>query len=150
MNQSNGNRVRTHTTTEVNRKIDQLTDENVLKYADQDESTISRRIDELDKEWDTERVLETNASILDFSGLMLGTFVNRRWFALPVIVSSFLFQHATQGWCPPLPLIRRLGVRTRQEIDAEKYALKAIRGDFDPIVQQTDKQARARQALSVV
>ena len=30
-----------------------------------------------------------------------------------------------------VPLFRRLGIRTRQEIDAEKYALKAIRGDFD-------------------
>jgi len=47
------------------------------------------------------------------------------------IVLPFLFQHAVQGWCPPVPVFRWLGVRTRQEIDEEKYALKVLRGDFD-------------------
>lgn len=42
-----------------------------------------------------------------------------------------LFQHATQGWCPPLPLFRRMEKRTRNEIDVEKFAMKALRGDFD-------------------
>jgi len=31
---------------------------------------------------------------------------------------------------PPVPLLRRLGVRTASEIEAERYALKAVRGDF--------------------
>jgi hypothetical protein len=43
---------------------------------------------------------------------------------------GFLLQHAVQGWCPPLPLLRRLGVRTADEINEERYALKALRGDF--------------------
>jgi hypothetical protein len=29
-----------------------------------------------------------------------------------------------------MPVLRRLGVRTRSEIDREKFALKALRGDF--------------------
>ncbi len=37
---------------------------------------------------------------------------------------------AVQEWCPPVPVFRRLGVRTCQEIDEEKYALKILRGDF--------------------
>ncbi|HET9942578.1 MAG TPA: hypothetical protein VFR05_04515, partial [Terriglobia bacterium] len=41
-----------------------------------------------------------------------------------------LLQHAVQGWCPPVPLFRRLGIRTQREIDEERYALKAMRGDF--------------------
>jgi hypothetical protein len=32
-----------------------------------------------------------------------------------------------------VPIFRRLGVRTRDEINREKYALKALRGDFDEI-----------------
>jgi hypothetical protein len=59
--------------------------------------------------------------------------VNRRWFALPAIVATFLLQHAVQGWCPPLSVFRRLGFRTAAEIDHERYALKAIRGDFAQI-----------------
>src|SRR5437868_10371360 len=80
-----------------------------------------------------ERWLETNASAIAFSGVALGLLVNKKFFAIPAIVLPFLFQHAVQGWCPPVPLFRRLGVRTRKEIDAEKYALKAVRGDFDEL-----------------
>jgi hypothetical protein len=63
-------------------------------------------------------------------GSALGAFVDRRFFALPAVVAAFLLQHAVQGWCPPLPVFRRAGVRTAAEIDHERYALKAIRGDF--------------------
>lgn len=38
--------------------------------------------------------------------------------------------HAFQGWCPPVNLFRRLGVRTQREIDEERYALKLMLGDF--------------------
>ena len=41
-----------------------------------------------------------------------------------------MLQHALQGWCPPLPLFRRLGFRTQEEIARERYALKGMRGDF--------------------
>ena len=34
---------------------------------------------------------------------------------------------------PPVPILRRLGVRTAREIDIERYALKALRGDFGPL-----------------
>ncbi|HZR79100.1 MAG TPA: hypothetical protein VFA58_07820, partial [Chthoniobacterales bacterium] len=120
----------------------------VLQAANATERTISRRIDELEEEWDMERYLETNASAIAFSGVILGFFVNKKFLAIPAIVLPFLFQHAVQGWCPPVPLFRRLGVRTRKEIDAEKYALKAVRGDFDnlPIANNGDAQRRARQA----
>jgi len=42
-------------------------------------------------------------------------------------VAAFLLQHAVQGWCPPLPVFRRLGVRTADEINDERVALKAVR-----------------------
>ena len=32
-----------------------------------------------------------------------------------------------------MPIFRRRGVRTAGEIEAERYALKAIRGDFEPV-----------------
>ena len=50
---------------------------------------------------------------------------------LPAIVVGFLLQHAMQGWCPPIPILRRMGIRTASEIDTERCALKVIRGDFD-------------------
>ena len=56
---------------------------------------------------------------------------NKNWNILPAIVLGFFFQHSVQGWCPPLPLLRYLKIRTSKEIEQEKYALKIIRGDFD-------------------
>jgi hypothetical protein len=87
----------------------------------------------LENEWDIERWLEANASALAFSGVVLGLFVNKKFFAIPCIVLPFLFQHAVHGWCPPLPIFRRKGVRTQREIEAEKFAFKALRGDFNGI-----------------
>ncbi|HEX8886849.1 MAG TPA: hypothetical protein VF797_20360, partial [Noviherbaspirillum sp.] len=81
--------------------------------------------EQLDKEWDVERMLEANGSTLALTGLVLGATVNKKWLILPGIVLPFLLQHALQGWCPPLPVLRRLGIRTRSEIDREKYALLA-------------------------
>ena len=97
------------------------------------EDQLTSRILELEREWDVERVLETNASILAFSGVALGFAKSRRWLVAPAVVLGFLLQHALQG-CPPMAVFRRMGVRTRQEIDGEKQALKALRGDFDDLI----------------
>jgi hypothetical protein len=91
---------------------------------------IERRLMELDREWDIERVLELNASVAALTGMTLGATVDRRWFLLSALVAGFLLQHAVQGWCPPIPILRRLGFRTPSKIDEERYALKAMRGDF--------------------
>ncbi|MDD5320572.1 MAG: hypothetical protein PHD43_08195 [Methylococcales bacterium] len=117
-------RVRSSTASHVNEEIDQQTDINIQRYKGKSKAEIFERIQMLDKEWDIERVLEVNASTLALTGLILGLTKNRKWLFLPGIVLPFLLQHGLQGWCPPLPLLRRLGIRTRGEIDREKYALK--------------------------
>ncbi len=117
-------RVRRSTASHVNEEIDLQTDLNIQQYKSKSKAEILERIQMLDKEWDIERVLEVNASTLALTGLILGLTKNRKWLFLPGIVLPFLLQHGLQGWCPPLPLLRRLGIRTRGEIDREKYALK--------------------------
>jgi hypothetical protein len=79
-----------------------------------------------------ERLIETNAAALAFTGLVSGMTHNRKRLIVPSVVLPFLFQHAIQGWCPPVPVFRRLGVRARDEINREN-ALKALRGDFEEI-----------------
>ena len=119
-------RVRANTATEVNEKIDSRIDENIRFYRDKGLTDILQRLYELEREWDIERMLEMMASSISLTALILGKAVNKRWFIFPAVVLSFLLVHATQGWCPPLPILRRLGFRTRQEIDREHYGLKAI------------------------
>lgn len=93
-------------------------------------------------------MLESNAATLALIGLVLGVTRDRRWLLVPGIVLPFLLQHALQGWCPPIEIIRRLGVRTRREIDRERVALKALRGDFGLITGGSTPQEGAKLALS--
>jgi hypothetical protein len=119
-------RVRRSTPSHLNERIDRQIAGNVATYANSSQRAIQQRIHELDREWDVERVLEVNASTLALTGLALGLTVNKKWLALPAAVMAFLLQHGTQGWCPPLPILRRLGIRTRGEIDREKYELLSL------------------------
>ena len=122
--------VRAATPDAVQAHLDHEIKEHIRSYEARSKLEISARIRELDREWDIERVLELNASSLALTGTVLAAAVNKRWLALPAVVLTFLVQHAIQGWCPPIPLFRRMGVRSRKEIDLEKYALKVLRGDF--------------------
>lgn len=117
----------------VNEDIRERTMMSIRRCAAGGPQAISRRLAELDQEWDIERVVETLSPSLTLLGLTLGLQGDRRWFALPIAVQTFLLQHALFGWCPPVPFLRRLGVRTQPEIEAERYALKALRGDFEGV-----------------
>jgi hypothetical protein len=126
-------RVRRRTIPAVNRRIDEEIEKSIRHYIGQPRPVITRRIHRLEEEWDIERVLETNASSLSLLGLTLGLVGNRKWLIIPVAVAGFLLLHGVQGWCPPVPVLRRAGVRTRAEIDRERFALKYLRGDFSQL-----------------
>jgi hypothetical protein len=127
-------RVPQHSPEAYNAAIRRRTEENVARLAAAGPAAIDRRLAELDREWDIERTLEANAATVSLLGSALGFAVDRRFFALPAVVAGFLLQHALQGWCPPVPLFRHLGFRTAAEIDHERYALKALRGDFGNVL----------------
>jgi hypothetical protein len=124
-------RVRSHTDRDQVSALDREARERLARLEGASEQQLNLRIVELEHESDVERALEINASILALSGLALGITYNRKLLLIPAIVLGFLLQHGIQGWCPPLPALRRFGLRSRQEIDAEKYAVKAMRGDFE-------------------
>ncbi|HEX2975234.1 MAG TPA: hypothetical protein VHO68_04800 [Bacteroidales bacterium] len=131
-------RVRENTTGETNMKIDRKSITRIYSYKNLSRDELTERLNKLNSEWDIERALEVNASSLAVTGIILGMFRSRAWFVLPVVVVSFLLQQGIQGWCPPVPLLRSFGFRTRQEIDEEIYALKALRGDFDDVKGTSD------------
>ena len=114
----------------TNAEIRNQTIRNLNIFKNTDETEVTERIRVLNREWDIERVLEVNASLLILLSSYLGIKTSRIWFLLTGAVGVFMTQHALQGWCPPLPLIRKWGVRTADEINAEKTALKMMRGDF--------------------
>jgi len=150
LNTPKEDRVRASTKPEINQQIDAALERRLRFYANQDKQAISERIEELDREWDIERALQANAASISLIGLLLGVTRGKKWLLLPIAVSSFLLQHAIQGWCPPVPFFRKRGVRTRSEIDQERYALKILRGDFDNVLRKEGKGARTEQVAEVV
>jgi hypothetical protein len=129
---STRDRVPSHTSEEINQQIQADIEENI-RHFQKNKAWIPDRLKELEKEWDIERAIEANASAIALGGILLGAAHDRRWLILPALVTTFLFQHAIQGWCPPVPVLRRLGFRTSYEIEEERQALKAIRGDFEKL-----------------
>ena len=82
-------RVPEHTAEHVNERIDRQIEENVRKYGGRPQE-MSRRLKQLDEEWDIERAIEMNASALAFIGVALGFFHHPYWLALPALVTAFL------------------------------------------------------------
>ncbi len=131
---------------EVNRRIQAEIERSVRWHATRPEH-IARRLCELDAEWDIERAIEANASTVALAGIVLGTRGSRSWLLLSALVTAFLLQHALQGWCPPVPVLRRLGFRTSREIERERQALKALRGDFAHVDAGAEPSMRAESAI---
>lgn len=136
-----GDRVRSRTASAVLRRIDTDTNSHLQQLAEAEPGEIDRRLADLDREWDTDRVIELEAAATGLAGLALGTFVRAAFLAVPVCVGGSLLAYAITGWYPLLPLLRRLGVRSAREIARERYALKALRGDFAEIGASGDAEA---------
>lgn len=142
------NRVERNTCSSVNQAIERQTEETVARCAAEGTHAINERLAQLDQEWDIERMLQCNFASVVLAGTSLSLGVDRRWALLPAIAAGFMMQHVLQGWCPPLPLLRRMGFRTAAEIDRERYALKALRGDFDVLHKRASTtEKRATRAL---
>ena len=137
-------RVTQNTSRHLNEQIRRITEENLNRYNGADQETIAKRLDELDREWDFERAMETGASLQVILGLVLGTFVHRRWYAWSGLVAGFILLHAIQGWAPVLPFMRRRGFRTEAEIEEERDALRILRGDFHPTTDPREALAEVR------
>jgi hypothetical protein len=133
-------RVPEHSPPEANARIRQQMEDRIALYAGAGREVIQRRLRELDHEWDIERTLEANAASVSLIGFALGATVSRKFLLLPAVVSGFLLQHAVQGWCPPLALFRRRGVRTAHEIEEERHALQALLDEPPRRASQTGRQ----------
>ena len=113
-----------------NDRIQARTLHDVSRYIGADPVFIDQRLRELEREWGVERTLQANAASLALLGLGLGLTLNRKFLLLPAVAAAFLLEHAVQGWCPPISVMRRLGIRTAAEIQEEIIALRILRGDF--------------------
>jgi hypothetical protein len=140
--QSSPDRARRHTARTVLRRIDDDTLDHLMEVGQKPE-TASRRLEALDREWDIDRTVEAEAAAMGLVGLALGAFVRPAFLAMPATVGAAVFLFGTRGLYPLLPIFRRLGIRTAREIERERYAIKALRGDFDNMAQDRQPGAGA-------
>jgi len=126
-------RLNLHTPERVNEVISVQTSENVARFASATPALLEQRLCELEHEWDVERLTGAASGLVLLASVLLASFLGTGWLVLPALIGACLLLHAVVGWTPALPLIRRLGYRTAGEIAHERYALKAIRGDFQPM-----------------
>jgi hypothetical protein len=140
--QSSPDRARRHTARTVLRRIDDDTLDHLMEVGQKPE-TASRRLEALDREWDIDRTIEAEAATMGLVGLALGAFVRPAFLAMPATVGAAVFLFGTRGLYPLLPIFRRLGIRTAREIERERYAIKALRGDFDNMAQDRQPGAGA-------
>jgi hypothetical protein len=133
-NQTATDEVRSHAPTEVNKRIDERVERCVRHMAEQERSEISRYLENLEREWDLNRAVTVVGSAAAVVGLWLARRDGGRWRILGGLAAGLMLQHGLIGFGPLAELVRALGgVRTRKEIDLEKFALKALRGDFERI-----------------
>ena len=111
----------------ANARVDRATEEN-LDRAAKEPKFVTKRLDELEREWDIDRAVMLSFAGAGTAALVLGLRRDWRWrFPLSAQI-AFLLLHSTIGWCPPAVVLRRLGFRTGREIEAERAALLRIGG----------------------
>lgn len=122
--------INTHPNSNTNIRNNTLRRINV--YKNSSDKILSDNIEKLNNEWDVERVLGAHAACMILGSTIMGLKTNKKyWFLLTGTVGLFLAQHALQGWCPTVPLARKMGIRTAEEINNEKIVYKLLREDFN-------------------
>jgi len=92
---------------------------------------ISSRLQELEREWDLERVQDLNNTLYELNGTLLGTILNKHFTQLPVSTTMRLAQEAGNNWNPPAAMFKSLGYRTKEEIEKEKNELLSAKEEVD-------------------
>lgn len=105
------------------------TEANVAYYRD-NSTMISRRLIELDEEWDVNRVLQVVLSGGTLAGFWFSMTKSKLWMLLPLVLAGGALHHGLTGYSPAEDLARRLGFRTRDEIEFERRKLLDLDKSF--------------------
>lgn len=100
-----------------------------IAYFRENRSELDRHLDELNEEWDVVRVLEVVAGGATVASFWLSLTKTRLFLLVPLVLGGCALQHGLTGQSPAVDMARRLGFRTRDEIEDERTALQGLRGD---------------------
>lgn len=121
--------------------LSEQTRHNVARYAAAGPQVLDQRLKELANEFWAERAATVGLTLLALVSLSLIP-LGSIWLVVPGLLLTLLLLQTGMAWSPVLPLLRGLGYRTACEIWSERFALKALRGDFQRLDRVTTPQDR--------
>jgi hypothetical protein len=133
------------------READRDTARSILYYSSRPTHLLDRRIEELAKELPLEALVFRGGAALTIVSLTLLLLRHRyraAW-AMVVAIAALQLQYSYQSRNGLTDLLRKRGYRARKEIEAEKYSLEALRGDFAVFSVLSDPVERARKCLDM-
>ena len=105
-------------------------EETLASIAEEGHGAIETRLARLDREWSVGQMAKATTGALILAGLALTMYVNP-WFALvPALAGLALLQYLMFRRNLLTDLFAGLGYRFGVDIEHERIALKALRGDF--------------------
>jgi len=131
----------------LSEKARQEIEERLVQIAEEGHAAIAERLAELDAEWTAGRIAKIALAVGILVGVVLAIFWNTWWLILPGVCGLMLLEHAISRECGLTRLMRQAGWRSAIEIEHERWALKAMRGDFrylPAVHNRTDDDAIAR------
>ncbi len=134
------NRALKSSNTAIDKKTDKLLQTTIAKGT----VAIRERLNALDKEIDIDRAITLLLSGAIFVQMAFALQKkNRNFLWIPLIQAPFLFMQASLGWSPSAVLFRKLGYRTKYEIQFERDIL------FDALITQEERQRKTESIFSV-
>ena len=110
--------------------------------ADAGPAAIDTRIAELDHECSAGRMAKVTLGVVIVVGSALAALVSPWWLILPGVAALFLLQYLFTRRALLTTAFAGAGYRTGTEIEHEKFALKALRGDFKGVPTVHDIEAQ--------
>ena len=102
----------------------------LAKLADAGPAAIDARLAELDREWSAGRATKIALAVVTLAGVGLTAAFGWWWAVLPAVAGLFLLEYVFSRHSTLVSVFRGAGLRAGNEIEREKLALRALRGDF--------------------
>jgi hypothetical protein len=125
--------------------------DSVRFYGSLGPQAVADRLKALEDEPELETVATLGMAGIGVLALVFGILGSRIWRLLAWAALPLIFAHARGRLSAPGEFLKTLGLRSRKEIEEEKYALKALRGDFREVGEtQAEGTADPASALDAV
>jgi len=117
-------------------------EQRLKRLLDDGPQAIEERLAQLDREWSAGRVTKLTLAVIIGGGLALTFWVSPFWAVLPALAAVSLLQALFTRDSLLAELFGRVGFRPGCDIEQEKLALRALRGDFKRLPTMHDVEDR--------